>query len=158
MWRRFAITARAVFLGWATLWVLVFIARLLLIWMGRALGASWVPTVRLGLDCSVLAASGWVIGRFGPAKWIVAVIVFVAVLAVPSLGEMAEVRILWIFQLTGDAFQDRHYWDSLLDTAVSQAFLLGSLFVGARLSRRSAVAPPSIVRPTIVPPTIVPPT
>ena len=148
MWRRFAITARAVLLGWATLWVLLFIARLLLIWMGRALGASWVPTVRLGLDCSALAASGWVIGRFGPAKWSVAVIVFAAMLTIPSLGELADIRILWLFQLMGDAFRDRHYWDSLLDTAVSQIFLLGSLFAGARLSRRSPVAPPSIVHPT----------
>ena len=121
--------------------------RLLLIWTGPALGASWVPTARLGLDCSALAASGWVTGRFGRAKWIVAVIVFAVILAIPSLGEIVEVRILWLLQLMLDAFRDSHYWDSLLDTIVSQTFLLASLFVGARLSQRSPVAPPSIVYP-----------
>jgi hypothetical protein len=127
------------------LYILTFVERPLLIWMARALGASWISTVRLGLDCCALVAAGWIIGRLGPAKSMVAILAFAAMLAVPALGEMVEIRLLWLLQLTVDAFQDRHYWDSLFDTAVSQTFLFGSLFVGARLSRRNTAPPPSIL-------------
>ncbi len=115
------------------------VVRPLLMLLARTVDPSWFPTVRLGLECCVLAAIGWVVGRVR-----LAVMVFAITLVASGFGQAVEIRIPWLLQLALDATRDRHYWDSLLDTAIIQAFLFSSLFIGARLSRRAPIVPASI--------------
>jgi hypothetical protein len=97
------------------------------------------------LDCSVLAATGWVIGRLGPANPILAVAAFAVTLTFRDFGELVEIRVPWLLQLAGDARRNPRYWDSLISTAVVQTFLFGSLIAGALLSRRAPATALSIV-------------
>jgi hypothetical protein len=132
------LAARSILLGWITLLSIAYLLeRPLLVLIAARLGANWFPTVRLILDCSALAATGWAIGRLGPASPILAAAAFAATLTVRDFGELVEIRVPWLLQLAGDALRDRRYWDSLVDTAVIQAFLFGSLIAGALLSRRA---------------------
>ena len=132
------LAARSILLGWATLLLTSYLLeRPLLILIAGRLGASWFPTVRLMLDCSVLAGIGWVIGRLGPTNPILAVAAFAATLSCWDFGELVEIRVPWLLELAGNALRDRRYWDSLVYTAVVQTLLFGSLIVGALLSRRS---------------------
>jgi hypothetical protein len=125
-------------LGWITLLLTAYLLeRPLLILIAGKFGASWFPTVRLILDCSVLAGTGWVIGRLGPANPILAVAAFGATLTLRDFGELVEIRVPWLLHLAGDALRDPRYWDSLVYTAVVHTFLFGSLVVGALLSRRA---------------------
>lgn len=119
--------------------------RPLLILIAGKLGASWLPTVRLMLDCSVLAGTGWVIGRLGRTNPILAVAAFAATLTLRDFGELVEIRVPWLLQLAGDALRDPRYWDLLGSTAITQTFLFGSLIAGALLSRRAPATALSIV-------------
>jgi hypothetical protein len=149
MWQRFVSIARAVLLGWVTLLLITYVVeRPLLAVLARTADPSWFPTVRLGLECSALAANGWVVGRVSRAMRLVSVLTFALTLTPWDLGQTLEIRVPWLLQLAVDAFRDRHYWNSLIDTAISQAFLFGSLFFGAWLSRRPPVIPPSILDQT----------
>jgi hypothetical protein len=133
-------------LGWVTLLLSSYLlARPLLLLIAGKLGASWFPTVRLILDCSILAGIGWVIGRLSPAGPILAVAAFAATLAFGDFGELVEIRIPWLLQLTWDALRDPRYWISAASTAVTQTFLFGSLIAGTLLSRRAAATVLSIV-------------
>lgn len=145
MRRRFVDAARSIVLGWLTLLAACLLERALLTMIAGKLGASWFPTVRLILDCAVLAITGWVIGRVSRTSPMLAVAVFAATLTFRDFGEMLEIRIPWLLQLVGDALRDPRYWDSLVYTAAIQAFLFASLFAGARLSRRRPAASLSIV-------------
>jgi hypothetical protein len=145
MRQRLLLAARSILLGWVSLLLMAYLLeRPLLVAIAGKLGASWFPTVRLMLDCAVLAATGWAIGRLGRANPIFAVATFAATLTLWDFGELVEIRIPWLLQLAGDALRDPRYWDSLFSTAVTQALLFGSLIVGALLSR-SAPAMPSIL-------------
>jgi len=58
------VVARSIAVGWAVLVVLTYLAeRPLLFLAGPVVGAHWVETVGLTLDCLKLAATGWAIGR-----------------------------------------------------------------------------------------------
>ena len=141
---RLGMVGRAITLGWITLLAAVYLLEHpFLIWISGSLGGSWFPTVRLMLDCLVLAGSGWVVGRLASAKPILAVAVFAVTLSLRDFGDLVELRVPWLFQLTADALHDPRYWESLLSTAVIQAFLFGCLFAGGLLSRRP-LAPLSI--------------
>jgi hypothetical protein len=145
MRQRVVTVARAVSVGWVTLLLVIYVVeRPLLTLLARTVDASWFPTIRLGLECSLLAAIGWVVGRFSRAIRLIAIITFALTLAPWDFGQV-EIRIPWLLQLGADAFRDRHYWTSLIDTAITQIFLFGSLFCGAWLSRRAQVIPPSIL-------------
>jgi hypothetical protein len=139
------LAARSILLGWAALLLFAYLLEgPLLIAIAGKLGASWFPTVRLMLDCTVLAVTGWLIGRLGRPSPIFAVAAFAATLTLRDFGELVEIRVPWLLQLARDALRDPRYWDSLVYTAVLQTLLFGSLIGGALLSRR-APAIPSIV-------------
>ena len=129
---------RSILLGWATLLLTSYLLeRPLLILVAGRLGASWFPTVRLILDCSVLAGIGWVIGHLGPTNPILAVAAFAATLSFWDFGELVEIRVPWLLELARNTLRDPRYWDSLVYTAVVQTVLFASLIVGALLSRRA---------------------
>ena len=131
------IVGRAITVGWITLLLSIYLVEHpFLIWISGSLGASWFPTVRLMLDSLVLAACGWVVGRLASAKPILTVAVFAVTLSLRDFGDLVELRVPWLFQLMADALRDPRYWESLLSTAVIQAFLFGCLFAGGLLSRR----------------------
>src|ERR1700683_2503748 len=91
------LAVRSILLGWATLLLTSYLLeRPLLILIARMLGASWFPTVRLILDCSVLAGIGWGIGHLGPANPILAVAAFAATLSFWDFGELVEIRVPWL--------------------------------------------------------------
>jgi hypothetical protein len=143
--QRVLLAARSILLGWAALLVFVYLLeRPLLIAIAGRLDASWFPSVRLMLDCTVLAVTGWLIGRLCRASPIYAVAVFATTLTLRDFGELVEVRVPWLLQLAEDALRDSRYVDSLIYTAVLQTLLFGSLIGGALLTRR-APAIPSIV-------------
>jgi hypothetical protein len=112
-----------------------------MMWVAVPLGASWFATVRLMFDCSVLAGVGWIVGRMAVASPMPAVLAFAAMLSLRDFGDLVEVRVPWLLQLAIDTVRDPRYWESLLSTALIQAFLFGCLFAGAHLSRR----PPPIL-------------
>jgi hypothetical protein len=146
MRQRLLLAARIILSGWITLLLIAYLLeRPLLILIAGKLGGSWFPTVRLILDCSVLAGTGWVVGRLGPANPILAVAAFGATLTLGDFGELVELRVPWLLQLAWDALRDRRYWDSLFHTAVVQAFLFGSLIVGGLLGRRAPAIAPLII-------------
>jgi hypothetical protein len=132
---------RSILLGWATLLLTSYLLeRPLLILVAGRLGASWFPTVRLMLDCSVLVGIGWVIGQLNPTSPILAIAAFATTLSFWDFGELVEIGVPWLLELTANALRDPRYWDSLVYTAVVQTLLFGSLIVGALLSRRAPTA------------------
>jgi hypothetical protein len=138
MRQRLLLAARSILAGWVTLLVIAYVLeRPLLILIAGRLGGAWFPTFRLMLDCSVLAAIGWIVGRFGRPNPILAGAAFAASLTFWDLEELVEIRIPWLLHLAGDALRDSRYWESFFNTALVQAFLLGSLIGGALLSRRA---------------------
>jgi hypothetical protein len=137
MKRQLFLAIRSIMFGWAALLLTVYlIERPLLNLIARNIDASWFPTIRLMLDCLVLAGIGWLVGHFGRTHPAIAAGAFAATLAFGDFGELVEIRVPWLFQLAGNAVHDPRYWDSLVYTAVVQAFLFGSLIAGALLSRR----------------------
>ena len=132
------LAVRSILLGWATLLLTSYLLeRPLLILIAGRLGANWFPTVRLMLDCSVLVGIGWVLGQLDPTSPILAIAAFAATLSFWDFGELVEIRVPWLLELTANALRDPRYWDSLVYTAVVQTLLFGSLIVGALLSRRA---------------------
>ena len=140
MRQRLFLAARSIFWGWATLLLAAYLLeRPLLILIAGKLDASWFPTIRLMLDCSLLAGIGWLIGHLVPADAILAVAAFAVTLTFWDFGEL-EIRIPWLLELAGNALRDPRYWDSFVYTAVVQAVLFGSLIAGVLLSRRAPAA------------------
>jgi hypothetical protein len=144
--RRLWILARSILLGWATLFAATYVVeRPLLRWTAPLLGASWVPTVLLTLECVVLLATGWMVGRWNRPDARPAVLVFAAMLAIWNFGLVPGIDFPWLFRLISDSFESARYLESLVTAAATHGLLFGSLFVGARLSR-PAEAPVSLVR------------
>ena len=139
--------AQSILLGWATLLVAVYLLEHpLLTLLAPKIGANWFPTVRLMLDCSVLAGIGWLIGRFGRTHTTLAVAAFAATLAFGDFGDLVEVRVPWLLRLTGNALGDPRYLDSLAYMLAVQALLFGSLIAGALFSRRPPASPTLSIR------------
>jgi hypothetical protein len=146
MRQRLFLAARSILAGWVTLLSIAYLVeRPLLILIAGKIDASWVPTVRLMLDCSVLAGTGWITGRLGRANPVFAVTAFAATLTLWDFGDLVEIQFPWLLHLAGDAFRDPRYLDSLVNTAVVQIFLCGSLMAGGLLSRRAPETAPSIL-------------
>jgi hypothetical protein len=134
--RRLLIAARSILVGWATLLPLTYVVeRPLLIWTARLVGAHWVATAKLSLDCLALAATGWVIGRLHRSAPLLGVLAFAATLCFRNLDPLLAIDVPWLLRLAVDAFRDTRYLDSLFTTAAQHLFLFGSLIVGALLSR-----------------------
>ena len=151
MRHRLLISARSILLGWATLFVLTrLVERPLLVWATPLLGASWLPTAQLALECAALAATGWIIGRWNQYGPIPVVVVFAAMLAVWDFGLVPAINIRWLVQLAADSAGNARYLESLVTAAATQALLFASLVTGARLSRPRQAAPMSIVDETKV--------
>ncbi len=135
MRHRLLIAARSILLGWATLFAATYLVeRPLLVWTAPLLGASWMPTAQLALECVALAATGWVMGRWNRSV-IFSVLLFAAMLAVWNFGLVPAINVPWLFRLLVDSFGNTRYLESVITAAVTQALLFGSLFVGVLLSR-----------------------
>jgi hypothetical protein len=151
MRHRLLISARSLLLGWATLFVLTSLAeRPLLAWTTPLLDASWLATVQLAVECVVLAATGWIVGRWNQYGPIPVVIAFAAMLAVRDFGLVPAINIRWLVQLAVDSAGNARYLESLVTAAATQALLFASLITGARLSRPRQAAPMSIIDETKV--------
>jgi hypothetical protein len=146
MRERVFIGLRSIPIGWVTLVLFVFLLeRPLLIWTAPVISAQWIATARLGLDCSVVAATGWVVGRQGRPSSMLGVLVFAATLTVWDLSSLVEINVPWLVRLVVHSLGgDSSYLGSLISTAVSQALLFGSL-VGGGLLSRAPTKPVSIV-------------
>jgi hypothetical protein len=136
MRHRLPITARSILLGWVTLFAVTYLVeRPLIVWTAPLVGAPWIPTAQLALECIALAATGWVMGHWNQLDAIRAVLVFAAMLAVWDFGLVPAINVQWLFRLIVNAFGDARYLESLVTSVVTHALLFGSLIVGARLSR-----------------------
>jgi hypothetical protein len=128
----FFVAARSALIGWITLYGITFlIERPLLRLAAHLLSAPWVPTARLALVCSALAATGWLIGRWGNAG----VLLFAATLAIRNFGLAPGFDVLWLFRLMIDTIHSSRYLASFLTSLATHVFLFGSLLVGAHLAR-----------------------
>jgi hypothetical protein len=124
----------SVLAGWATLFALTYIIeRPLLIWTARLVGAHWVATAKLSLDCLALAAAGWVIGRLD--RSLLGAFAFAGTLGFCNLDPLLDIDVPRLIGLTVDAVRDPRIWTALPTIAVQYLFLFGSLVVGALLSR-----------------------
>ncbi|MBV9505038.1 MAG: hypothetical protein JO323_08555 [Acidobacteriia bacterium] len=129
------ITVRSVLSGWAALLVSSFvIERLFLILTARLLGYSWLPTLRVGLDCGALFLAGWIIGRTQRSGAWLALWVFAASLSVADLQPLLILNVPWLLQLAADAWRSPEYWNSLAATAATDGLLFGSLVFGCFLA------------------------
>jgi hypothetical protein len=136
MRHRLLIAARSILLGWVALLAVTYLVeRPLLVWTAPLLGAPWIPTAQLALECAALAATGWFIGRWSHFDPIYAVLAFAVMLAVSNFGLVPAINIPWLFRLILDTIGDARYLESLISAAITQALLFGSLIVGALLSR-----------------------
>jgi hypothetical protein len=146
MRQRLSITVGSILLGWAALFAITyFIVRPLLHWSAPWLGASWLPTVELTLECVALAGAGWIIGRLNPSGRVPVILVFAVMLALWNFGLVPAINIAWLFRLMIDALGSSRYLESLITAAATQALLFGSLFTGARLSHRARNTPMSLM-------------
>src|ERR1700722_7088910 len=128
---------RAIPIGWATLAVLVFLVEHpLLGWTGPLLGAQWLATGQLGLDCAVLVATGWVVGRLSRPHPMLGVLVFAATLIFWGVSFLVAFNVPLLVRLASHALSgDGNYLSSLFSTAGSQALLFACLVGGGLLSR-----------------------
>jgi hypothetical protein len=133
---RLLIWVRPIVVGWAALVPLAYLTeRLLLPLTAQMLGADWLPTARVSLDCFVLAATGWTIGRWHRSAPVSGALIFAVTLSLHDLEPLVAINVPWLIRLAADAFRDTRYLGSLADTAAQHLFLFGSLMVGAWLGR-----------------------
>lgn len=136
------VALRSILVGWAALLVLTYIIqRPLLLWAAHLLGDHWTATAKLSLDCLVLAATGWLVGRLNRsmsrAAPLFGVLVFGLTLAFGNLDPSLGIDFALLIRLAGDVLHDSRYLSPLATTAAQYLFLFGSLIVGALLSRPS---------------------
>jgi hypothetical protein len=133
---RLWIVARSVAAGWAVLIVLTYLAdRPLLRLTAPVVGAQWVATASLSLDCLKLAATGWIIGRLHRTAPLPGVLAFAATLGLFNLEAWLPLDVPWLIRLALDAVHDTRLWGPLATTAVQHVLLFGSLIAGGLLSR-----------------------
>jgi hypothetical protein len=134
--RRLFLALRAILAGWITLLFIAHVLeRPLLHWAEPLLGGEWFATVRLMLDCSALAATGWVVGYWSRPKPLFAVLAFTATLGLRDFNPLLPIDVPWLLHLFVNTLRDDRYLDSLVTTAAGQALLFGCLFAGAMLAR-----------------------
>ncbi len=136
---------RAILIGWIALLSIAYVLeRPLLRWTAPLLGGEWFATVRLMLDCSALAAIGWIVGYWSRPKPLFAVLVFAASLTFRDFDPLLPIDVPWLFHLMVDTLHDDRYLDSLVGTAAGQALLFGCLIAGAMLARPAQTKPLSV--------------
>jgi len=123
--------------GWATMISLTYLAeRPLLLLTAPLVGAHWVATARLMLDCLKLAATGWAIGRLHRSAPLPGVLAFAATLGLFNLEAWLPLDFSGLIRLAIDAAQDARYWGPLVDTGAQHLLLMVSLIAGGLLSRQ----------------------
>ncbi len=131
---RLLIAARSLLAGWAALFAITYlVTRPLLALAAPLLGASWMPTAHLALECLALAASGWIVSRLSPRPS--AVLIFAILLAIWNFGLTPSLDVPWLFRLIFDSIGNARYLGSLITAAATHALLFGSLIAGAMLGR-----------------------
>ena len=116
---RLWIVARSIAVGWAVLIVLTYLAeRPLLRLTAPVVGAQWVATASLSLDCLKLAATGWIIGRLHRTAPLPGVLAFAATLGLFNLEAWLPLDVPWLIRLALDAVHDTRLWGPLATTAV----------------------------------------
>jgi len=130
------LVAQSIAVGWAVLVVLTYLAeRPLLFLAAPVVGAHWVATAGLTLDCLKLAATGWAIGRVHRTAPLPGVFAFAATLAFFNLEPWLPFDFPGVIRLAFDALEDARYLDSLATLISQHVLLLGSLIAGGLLSR-----------------------
>ena len=138
---------RSLAVGWAVLTASTYLAeRPLLLLTAPLVGAHWVATARLTLDCLKLAATGWVIGRLHRLAPLPGVLVFTATLCFFNFESWLPLDVPGLIRLGLDALQDARYWESLATTSAQHGLLFGSLMAGGLL-RRPPQSPLSLFGP-----------
>ena len=128
--------ARSIAVGWATLIALTYLAaRPLLLLTAPVVGAHWVATASLALDCLKLATTGWAIGRLHRTAPLTGVLAFAVTLGVFNFEAWLPLDLEGLIRLAMDAAHDTRYWGPLAAMAAQHALLFGSLIAGGLLSR-----------------------
>jgi len=140
---RLAIAAASILVGWAALWALTYlIERPLLIWTAPVVGSHWIATVKLALDCLILAAVGWATGRLDRASPLPGVLLFAATLAFWPFSQLSppiDLSVTPLIQLAAAGVHDARHLSLLATATVPYFFQFGSLIAGALLSRPAPV-------------------
>lgn len=124
--------------GWASLFAFTYLVeRPILIWTAPLVGPHWVATLKLALDCLVLAAAGWIIGRLDRSRPLPGALAFAATLAFFHFDPLLDLDVMALFSLAGYAVRDTRYLGVLATTAVPYLFQFGSLIAGALLAHPS---------------------
>lgn len=122
--------------GWTALIALSYLAERPLLFLAAPLvGAHWVATVSLSLDCLKLAAIGWAIGRLDRTSPLLGVFAFAATLGFFNLEPWLPIDVPWLVRLAMDAMHDPRYRSPLATMTAQHALLFGSLLAGGLLSR-----------------------
>jgi len=130
------VAARSIAVGWAVLIALTYLAeRPLFFLTAPIVGAHWVATAGLALNCLKLAATGWAIGRLHRKAPLTGVLAFAVTLCLFDLEPWLPVDFPGLMRLATDALHDPRYWGSLAIMVTQHAFLIGSLIAGGLLSR-----------------------
>src|ERR1700704_1353678 len=115
MHRRLFVAVRAVLIGWAILLFIAFVLEHpLLAWIAPILGAKWLATAGLALDCLALAATGWGAGRLDRTSPIFGVLIFAATLTFWDFTPVLAINIPWLLRLAANALRDSGYVTSLV--------------------------------------------
>jgi hypothetical protein len=142
--RLLLIAIRPILVGWAMLFALTYLVeRPLVIWTARLVGAYWLATAKVSLDCLALAATGWVIGRLHRSTPLLSVLAFASTLALYNFDPLLDLNLRWLIRLAAEALRDPRYVGPFATTLVQYLLLFASLMVGALLSR-PAPAPLSV--------------
>jgi hypothetical protein len=132
----FWIWARAIAAGWITLLLLAFAVEApALQWTAALIGASWMATVHLALDCAVMTAAGFVAGRSNRAHPMLSAGLLAVSLCFWDFGVTLALNVPWLLRLVRNSFTDSRYLDSLAASAEAHILLFGCLITGAALSR-----------------------
>jgi len=143
--RPFFVAVLSVVTGWAVLFALTYLVeRPILIWTAPLVGAHWIATAKLSLDCFMLAGTGWVMGRLHRPAPLLGTLAFAVTLAFHNFDPLLDLDVRWLIWLAVHAYQPG-YFSPFLTAAVRHLLLFGSLLIGALLSRPSPV-PLSIFR------------
>jgi hypothetical protein len=130
--RDLLIAMRSVSIGLLTLLAaMLLIEQPLLRLAGPILGANWLPTAQLALECAGFFAVGWVIGRWGRLS----VLLFAGIISIPNFRGLPGMDVPWLFHLLLDCFQNTRYLEPFVTSLATHILLFASLFVGAHLSR-----------------------
>lgn len=131
------IWARSILLGWATLLAIAYgVEGPLLRWTSSLIGATWIATAHLALDCATLTAAGYVTGRFNRSRAVLAGAAFAATLCFWDFSGRLALNVPFLLQLAWDAIHDSRFLDAFLTSAETHVLLFGCLIGGAMLSRQ----------------------